>query len=130
MCMPKPHPSEGKAPLWRCLSFKWWHRQAKDVLVQQGIEPQPGPRKPEVETDTDQRLHIVSRNIRGIYTNLANVIRTRADVVCIQEMDICEAEVRDFQAQAAVANYSVYFANKTPLTKDSAGPWGAERQLW
>ena len=102
----------------------WWNRDSKEVLARQGIETQPGPSGGDGSSHTEQMLHIVSRNIRGLFHNLANTIRTRADVICLQEVDINEADVADMRAQAAVAGYTIYFASKAQLTKDGAGPWG------
>ena len=89
---------------------RWWHLRPREILTQQGIESQPGPTKQissGCKTSSVDQLpfHIVSRNIRGVYKNLGNAIRTKADVVCLQEADIFESEVGDFCAQALVAGY-------------------------
>ena len=81
---------------------KWWNRIPKEVLNQQGIEPHPGP-NPCGAKDKPQPFHIVSRNIRGLFSNLGNAIRTKADVICLQEADLFESEVGDFSAQALAA---------------------------
>ena len=91
-------------------------RDPGDTLVQQGIEPQPGP--------GGEYIRIITRNIRGIYSHLANVVRTGADVICLQEVDLPEADRADFTAQARVAGYNIYFGEAVPLTKDAAGTFG------
>ena len=48
---------------------------------------------------------IVSRNIHGIYANLMACIRTKADVICIQEADIADSDVMDFREHAVAAGY-------------------------
>ena len=74
---------------------------------------------------TDQKyLHIVSPNIRGVYSNLANAVRTRADIICLQETDILDSEVNDFCAQAGIDGYRVHFSSIVPLTRDGVGAHG------
>ena len=122
---------------------KWWYRCPRDVLTQQGIEPHPGPvftgssgskgagtvPNPAPKTEAPQPFHIVSRNIRGVYKNLGNAIRTRADVICLQEADIFESEVGGFCAQALVAGYIAPFADTVPLTRDGVGAHGRRTAL-
>jgi len=64
---------------------------------------------------------IVSRNIHGIYSNLMSCIRTKADVICIQEADIAESDVMDFHEQAATAGYKCKWGEPIQLSKTSGG---------
>jgi len=80
-----------------------------------GEAAKPGP------IATNGNVVIVSRNIHGIYSNLMSCIRTRADVICIQEADIAESDAIDFHEQAAAAGYKCKWGRPTQLSKTSGG---------
>jgi exonuclease III len=67
---------------------------------------------------------IVSRNIHGIYSNLMQCIRTKADIICIQEADITESDVLDFTGQALTAGYTCKWGQPLQIAKTSGGKNG------
>ena len=90
----------------------WRHLDPKETLAAQGIETQPGP-------DSDARLRIESRNIRGLSSNLASAIRKRAQIITLQEADVNEASINDVQAQANVAGYKIIWGNPCATGQDA-----------
>jgi hypothetical protein len=69
-------------------------------------------------------VKIVSRNIHGIYANLMECIRTKADVICLQEAGVAEADVLDFTMQAAVAGHACKWGQPTQIAKTDGGKSG------
>jgi hypothetical protein len=69
-------------------------------------------------------VSIVSRNIHGIYANLMECKRSKADIICIREADIAEADVIDFTMQAAAAGYTCKWGQPTQVAKTDGGKSG------
>ena len=72
----------------------------------------------------EQNVQIISRNIRGIHSNLAAASRHRALVVALQETDIAEAHVFDLQDQAISAGYTLAFGRPCSMGQDANSTWG------
>ena len=68
--------------------------------------------------------NMVSRNIRGLFSNLSAAIRGRHQVICLQETDIAEYSTPDLIAQASTAGYSIHFGNTCPLGRDASKATG------
>ena len=67
---------------YKCRTGKaefWLHMCPKSVLASQGIETQPGPQQ--------EQVRILSRNIRGIRSNLSAAIRHNAIATALQETE-------------------------------------------
>ena len=60
-------------------------------------------------------VELTSRNIRGLFSNLAAALRGCKDVILLQEVDLAECHVADITAQAASAGYSCEFGLTTKL---------------
>ena len=76
--------------------FRWAHISPNDLLVTQGIEPNPGP------------THIVSHNVRGsLGQHLHSTLATDAIAIAVQEADTPEANVEYIKAEAATYGYAV-----------------------
>ena len=61
---------------------------------------------------------ILSRNIRGLYANMASAIRSNADIICLQEADMDERHVPEIKALAHSAGYQIFFGAPTALSLD------------
>ena len=125
---------------------KWAHILPKDLLVTQGIEPHPGPT---VKTDYDRyaqdknyawtrsdgrwekindendednagKTNMLTRNIRGLFSNLSAALRGRHQIIALQETDIAEHSVPDLIAQAEAAGYKLIFGEPCAMGKDAA----------
>ena len=79
------------------------------------MESQPGPRSQDDIPGDVTRL--TSRNIRGLYSNLAAALRGNDEVILLQEVDLAECNVADISAQAETAGYICAFGMTTQLDK-------------
>ena len=125
--------------------MRWAHLNPIDILHKHGIEPHPGPYQHakrdyrwicnnsiwtkaandcNKDYDDEDVANIVTRNIRGLFSNLAAALRIRDHVECLQETDLNECSVPDLIAQAREAGYDLIFGDTVPLGKDAQGNCG------
>jgi hypothetical protein len=93
--------------------------------VRIGEAPVPGPDGNASESKTRglpakqaALLGITTRNVHGIMSNLMVTLRSGTNVICVQDADIAEANVRDITAQAAATGYTATWGEPTALSKD------------
>jgi len=67
--------------------------------------PTHGPQQGS-DVDTGQNMHITTRNVHGIMSNLMATLRSGTDIICVQEADVAEANVADLTEQALAAGYT------------------------
>ena len=65
--------------------------QPRAVLIEQGIESQPGPSMPVAKIDSQKA--ITTRNIRGLALRIDEVLAMSFGVLALQETDIDEPSV-------------------------------------
>lgn len=129
---------------------RWEVTNPRPILISQGVESQPGPAAPAAATAAiepsnsqvrvirineectnndkcptiEDRITVVTRNIRGILSNLASLVRNRDHIIAVQEADTNEYNVADLVAQAEMAGYQIVFGTECALGTDAAGPAG------
>ena len=92
---------------------KWDPVAPGDRIIRHGLHPHPGPPDNDDNNDgntsSNTRFGVLSRNIRGLYSNLAAALRSGDAIICLQECDLAETHFAELKTQASTAGYRAFF---------------------